>query len=100
MAFPGHTQFLPLCLIFTGPRSAESVSCLATYVSLTADPGVPSSIPAQSHTFVKIDHELITTVILLPRLNSRRVVVSYKQKYMHVHEVLINCLFKLVQETV
>ena len=27
---------------------------------------------------------------------SRRVVVSYKRKY--VHEVLVNCLFKLAQE--
>ena len=31
----------------------------------TADPGVASSIPAQSHTFVEIDHEIISTVILL-----------------------------------
>ena len=30
--------------------------------------------------------------------HSRRVVVSYKQKY--VHEVLVNCLFKLAQEKV
>ena len=29
---------------------------------------------------------------------SRRVVVSYKRKY--VHEVLVNCLFKLAQEKV
>ena len=28
--------------------------------------------------------------------DSRRVVVSYKRKY--VHEVLVNCLFKLAQE--
>ena len=32
--------------------------------SLTADPGVAGSIPAQSHTFVEIDHEIISTVIL------------------------------------
>ena len=31
-----------------------------------ADPGVASSIPARSHTFVEIDHEIISTVILLP----------------------------------
>ena len=30
------------------------------------DPGVASSIPARSHTFVEIDHEIISTVILLP----------------------------------
>ena len=38
--------------------------------SLTADPGVASSIPAQSHTFVEIDHEIISTVILLPSAES------------------------------
>ena len=35
-------------------------------LKLTADPGVASSIPARSHTFVEIDHEIISTVILLP----------------------------------
>ena len=52
--------------------------------------------PGASHTFVEIDHEIISTAILLPLADSRRVVVSYKRKY--VHEVLINCLFKLAQE--
>ena len=33
---------------------------------LTADPGVASSIPARYHTFMEIDHEIISTVILLP----------------------------------
>ena len=80
-------------------RVAQSVTCLATDASLTADPGIPSSIPARSHTCVEIDHEIISTVILLLPLNhSRRVVVSYKRKY--VHEVLVNCLFKLAQEKV
>ena len=37
---------------------------MATDASLTADPGVASSIPALSHTFVEIDHEIISTVIL------------------------------------
>ena len=45
---------------------AQSVTCLATDACLTADPGVASSIPARSHTFVEIDHEIISTVILLP----------------------------------
>ena len=40
--------------------------CLATDACLTADPGVASSIPARYHTFVEIDHEIISTVILLP----------------------------------
>ena len=44
----------------------QSVTCLATDALLTADPGIASSIPAQSHTLVEIDHEIISTVILLP----------------------------------
>ena len=47
-------------------RQAQSVTCLATDVCLTADPGIASSIPARNHTFVEIDHEIISTVILLP----------------------------------
>ena len=54
---------------------------------LTADPGVVSSIPAQAHTFVEIDHEINSTVIHLPSAVSKRA-VSYKQKY--VHKVLVN----------
>ena len=44
--------------------------CLATDACLTADPGVASSIPAQAHTFVEIDYEIISTVILLPSTES------------------------------
>ena len=44
-------------------------------MSLTADAGVTSSIPARYHTFVEIVHEIISTV-------------------------LVNCLFKLAQEKV
>ena len=51
-------------------RVAQSVMCLATDASLTADPGVASSIPARSHTFVEIDHEIISTVIILPSAES------------------------------
>ena len=47
-------------------RVAQSVTCLATDACLTADPGVASSMPVRSHTFVEIDHEIISTVILLP----------------------------------
>ena len=45
---------------------SQSVTCLATDACLTADPGVASSIPARYHTFVEIDHEIISTVIPLP----------------------------------
>ena len=47
-------------------RVALSVTCLATDACLTADPGVASTIPARYHTFVESDHEIISTVILLP----------------------------------
>ena len=54
----------------TPGRVAYSIMCLATDASLTADPGVTSSIPARSHTFMEIDHEIISTVILFPSVES------------------------------
>ena len=76
-------------------RIAHSVRCLATDASLTADPEVLSSIPTLSHTLVEIDREIISRAFSSLSLNhSRRVVVSYKRKY--VHEVLVNCLGKSV----
>ena len=71
-------------------RVAQSVRCLATDASLTADPGVAISIPARTNTFMEIDHEIISTFILLPS--------AYKRKY--VQEVLVNPLFKLAQKNV
>ena len=53
-------------------------------------------IPAPCHTFVEIDHQIFSTTILLPSSDLRRVVVSYKRKY--VHKVLVNRLVKLAQE--
>ena len=51
-------------------------------VRLTADPGVINSIPAQSHTWVEIDHAIINFFgHSPPSADSRRVVVSYKLKY-------------------
>ena len=49
---------------------AQSVTCLTTEACLIADPGVASSILVRSHTFVEIDHEMISTVILLPSADS------------------------------
>ena len=73
------------------------LSCIAHLVMcLTAGPGVASSIPTCSHAFVEIDHEKISTAILLPSSNSGRVVVSYMKKY--VKKVLVNGLVKLAQE--
>ena len=63
---------------------------------VTADSGVASSLLALSQIFVEIDHEIITTAILLPSAGSRRAVVGYKRNY--VHEVLVNRLVKLSQE--
>ena len=62
--------------VFVNTRSglpgcvAQSVTCLATYASLNADLGVASSITARFHTFVEIDYEIISTVILLPSAES------------------------------
>ena len=74
MVFPDHTHLLFLCnyhdSIVVPGHVAESVTCLATDASLIADPGVLSLIPARSHTFVEIDHEIFSTVILLPSAES------------------------------
>ena len=50
---------------------------------LTADPGVASLIIHST----EIDHERISTAILHRSADSRRVVVSYKRKY--VHKILV-----------
>ena len=61
--------------------------------------GSPDSIPTRSRTFVEIDHEIISTVILLPSAESfKKGCCQLKRKY--VHEVLVNCLLKLAQEKV
>ena len=59
----------------------QSVSCLATDASLTSDPGVASSIPARSHTFEEIDHEIISTVILPSAESFKKGCVSMCMKY-------------------
>ena len=68
LSIPG-IYYIILVSVDTGKkipgRVAQSVTCLATDVNLTADPGVASSIPAWSHTFWEIDHEIISMVILL-----------------------------------
>ena len=57
----------------------QSVTCLATDECLTADPGIVSLIPARSHTFVEIDREIISTVILLPSAESFKKGCCYLQ---------------------
>ena len=62
----------------------QSVTCPATDASLTADPGVASSIPASYHTFMEIDHEIISTVNLLPSAESfKKECCQLQQKYVH-----------------
>ena len=79
--------------MLTVPRS--EVGNMSGY-SLIADPGAVSLIRAPSHTYVEIDHEIISKVILLLSAESfKKGVVSYKRKY--VHKVLVNCLFKHAQ---
>ena len=58
----------------------QSVTCLAKDAYLTTDPGVASLIPSLSHTFMEIDHEIISMVILLPSAESIKTVFgSYKR---------------------
>ena len=92
-----HTRFRYLSHIHEVPgHIGQSVMCLTADTCLTPDPGATSSILARSHTLAEIDHEIVSTAILLPSTDSRRLVVSCKRKY--VHEVLVNWLIKLAQE--
>ena len=52
--------------------------------------------PGPAPYFAKIDLEIISRAIFLPSADSRKVVVTYKGKY--VHKVLVNCLVKLAHE--
>ena len=78
-------------------RVAQSVTCLVTDAKLTADPGVASSIPARSHTFVEIDREIISTAILLPSAESFMKGCCQLQAKVCAR-LLVNCLLKLAQE--
>ena len=80
-----------------GPgRVVQLVACLTTDAGLTPNPGVLSSIPVLLwRLFMKYYLQSFSS---LPLNLSRRVIVSYKRKY--VHELLVNHLFKLDQEKV
>ena len=65
-----RTQLIWFSLSHLPSHIAQSVTSLATDANLTAHPGVANSILARSHTFVDIDHEIISTVILLPSAES------------------------------
>ena len=71
-----------------------TISLKKKKIASTADPGVASWITAWSHTFVEIDHEIISMIILfLPLIKE-----GLLQKY--VHKILVNRLVKLAQEKV
>ena len=87
------------CLNIDPPgRVAQLVKCLTTAVCLTADPGVAISIPARSHTFVEIDHEIITTVILFPSADSFKMGCLSVTSESMCTKYWLTCLFKLAQE--
>ena len=79
---------------------AQSVTCLTTDTCLTADPGIVSSIPTWSQTFVEIDHEIISMVIsmvILPSADSLKKGCCQLQAKVCV-QILVNRLFKLARE--
>ena len=57
-----------------------------------------SRVRSRSNTYVEIDHEKISTVILLPSAELFKKGCQLQAKY--VYEVLVNCLFELAQEKV
>ena len=70
---------------------------MARDASLTAGPEIATSMTARSYTFVEIDYEIISTVILLPSAK------SFKKGCCQIQAkvcVLANRLFKLAQEKV
>ena len=70
VVFPDHTHLLFFKYVKNTGLHSVVRNVSATDASLTANPWVASSILAQSHTFVEIDHEIISTVILLPSADS------------------------------
>ena len=65
--------------------------------SRTPDPGVESMIPAQSHSFMEIDHEIISNVILLLPLIQEGLSVT-SESMCTKNWLLINRLVKLAKE--
>ena len=66
----GHVATCKKFVVCLPGHVAQSVMCLATDACLTADPGVASLIPARYHTFVEIDHGIISTVNLIRSADS------------------------------
>ena len=53
------------CFGIVDGQISLTTTVVQSVASPTADPGVPSLIPAWYHTFVEIDHDQISMVILL-----------------------------------
>ena len=75
MIFPCMELYLVIFQVFQDFQSLwepfdYSLSCgqgpvAQSVASLIADPEIVSSIPARPHTFVEVDHEIFSMVILL-----------------------------------
>ena len=101
MHLTGFDQFIDKLIDkFTDASSPGHVQVaqLVTYLQSDTGPGVSISIPVGPILSWGYDHEIISTAILFSSANSRRIVVSYKRKYVHKEHVLVNCLVKLAQE--
>ena len=69
-----HPHLTFYLLLLSADNLCKQPGCIGQSVTcLTADPGVGSLIPAQSYTFAEIDHEIISTAILLTSADSKRV---------------------------
>ena len=64
---------------------------------LTSYIRISQPLKVMSHTFVEIDHEIISTVILLPSAESFMKGCCQLQAKVCAR-LLVNCLFKLAQE--
>ena len=62
----GHISQWVACLTTDARLTADPT----TDARLTADPGSTRLIPALSHTFIEIDHEIISMASLLPSAES------------------------------
>ena len=94
-------MFLPLIsciLVWFKNRILIPGPVAQSVLTPTADTEIANLISARSHTLVEIDHEIISTAILLFPMIQDGVVVSYMRKYLH--EVLANLLVKLGWEKV
>ena len=58
-------------IFFPKFNTARLCSVVSNMSDCRNDPGAPSSIPAWSHSYVVIDHEIISMAILLPSPDPR-----------------------------